>query len=95
MSAVGRALVYKPRARKPLLRMPRPQALALRQALESVATGEMGSTDIKPLRGHRGFFRVRLGSVRAVVEIANEVVTVWLIGERGQVYKDLAAMRLD
>ncbi|MDX2142506.1 MAG: type II toxin-antitoxin system RelE/ParE family toxin [Rhodospirillaceae bacterium] len=89
-----RSIFYKPRARKPLLRMPRPQARQIRQDLERIAAGMTGDADLKPLRGRRGFYRLRVGDWRAVIEVTDDMVMVWLVGSRGQVYKDLAAMGL-
>jgi mRNA interferase RelE/StbE len=94
MAVPARPIVYKPRARKPLLRMPRHVAQRLRGEIEAFAAGRTSTADIKPLRGRETFYRLRLGPWRAVFELTQGFLIVWLIGPRGQVYKDLSAMGL-
>jgi mRNA-degrading endonuclease RelE of RelBE toxin-antitoxin system len=77
-----------------MLRMPRTQALQIRREIELAAGGDMAQADIKPLRGRRGFYRLRVAAWRAVFEVTDDAIVVWLVGARGQVYKDLDAMGL-
>ena len=45
--------------------------------------------DIKPISGHPGFFRLRVGTYRVLYTIENDVLIVRVldIGNRGDVYK--------
>ncbi len=45
--------------------------------------------DIKPMSGHEGLFRLRVGSYRVLYTVENDVLTVRVltIGNRGDVYK--------
>lgn len=45
--------------------------------------------DIKPLTGHMGVYRLRVGAYRVIYSIENDVliVRVLTIGNRGDVYK--------
>lgn len=44
--------------------------------------------DTKPLRGHKGFFRLRVGSYRIIYSVDHGVLTVRIVdaGNRGQIY---------
>lgn len=46
--------------------------------------------DIFPMRGHKGQFRLRIGTYRAVYNLYNDVLTVEVIkvDNRGDVYKN-------
>jgi mRNA interferase RelE/StbE len=45
--------------------------------------------DIKPMKGHPGLYRLRIGTYRAVYEVdhSKQIVYVRVIGNRGDVYK--------
>ena len=44
--------------------------------------------DIKPLRGHKGFNRLRVGSYRIIYTVDHGILTVRIVdaGNRGQIY---------
>jgi len=43
--------------------------------------------DIKPYKGHSGFFRLKVGGYRAIFCIKNDIINVVEIDSRGQIYK--------
>lgn len=82
-------LTYKKSALKALLKMPRPQAKKLQDALEAMAKDPYAySGDWKPMKGEP-YWRLRQGSYRAICSIDDGelVVLVLKVGSRGDVYK--------
>lgn len=81
-------VVYKKKAMKTLLRMPRPLADRFRQAFQQIADGTLEGLDIKPLHGTTAC-RLRIANYRAILDIVGEdpQVLVLDIGPRGDVYK--------
>lgn len=62
----------------------------LSKILTDVRTGELRSYDVKPLKGYKGFFRLRKGKIRIVfakTEQGSHVVVD--IAYRKDVYKNL------
>lgn len=76
--------IEKP-ARKFLAKQPLPQ----RERLLRAIAGLPNEGDIKPISGHPGFFRLRVGTYRVLYTIENDVLIVRVldIGNRGDVYK--------
>lgn len=54
-------------ARQAMVHVPPGPKTRLRAALRDLAEGRTTSVDVRPLRGHAGLVRVRVGSWRAVV----------------------------
>lgn len=74
----------KKRAQKFIKAQPRNQQERLLRAIYKLPKG-----DIKPLSGHQGVFRLRVGDYRVIYELDHDVllITVVNIGNRGQIYK--------
>lgn len=73
------------RARKFIEKQPKPQQKRILEAIRKLP--EQG--DIKALKGHTGFYRLRVGDYRIIYIVENEklVVVVTDAGNRGQIYK--------
>lgn len=89
-----RAIVFHRRAARYLSRMPRDRAVQLRDALREVAALAIigDHPNIKTMGGEMaGYFRLRVGSYRAILQVAvfeiDEVLYVDAIGPRGDIYK--------
>ncbi len=88
-----RAIVFHRRAARYLSRMPRDRAVQVRDALRELA--ELAAiTDhpniISMSGGMAGWFRLRVGSYRAILQVtvmeSDEVLYVDAIGPRGDIY---------
>ena len=76
------------RARSYYERVPADTARRLDRAFESLETNPFGASDIKPLRGMPGTYRLRVGDLRVVYEVDRKarVVSVLHILPRGEAY---------
>lgn len=83
---MNRELTYTTKAVKGLKKMPKKQAVKMREALKNIAADDLGSLDIKKLKGMDGF-RLRIGQYRAVYTIDMVVMHVENIGPRGGIYE--------
>ena len=65
------------------------QALRLRNAIEALAENPRPQ-GCKKLKGHDDAYRIRVGDVRILYTVNDDVVTVYVFkaGYRGDVYKD-------
>jgi mRNA interferase RelE/StbE len=74
-----------------LRRLPAPRRHQVRARLDLLALDPRDATrlDVRPLRGEPGLWRLRVGKIRAIYEIQDDrlVVYVLIIGNRGDVYK--------
>lgn len=77
-------IIEKP-ALKFLQRQPQQQRERLLKAIYQLP----GTGDIRPMSGHDGLYRLRVGSYRVIYAVENEILTVRVvsIGNRGDVYK--------
>lgn len=77
----------KKHAKKFIDKLPRNEKLHLITAIEALPYGE----DIKPLKGHKGLLRLRVGKYRVVYTVDNGrlVVVVIDVDSRGGIYKNL------
>lgn len=52
------------------------------------AINQLPAGDTKALKGHENLFRLRVGSVRIIFSIQNDIITITVIdiGNRGQIY---------
>jgi len=60
--------------------------LRLRKAFEKLSA-EPPQGDIKPMQGQDNIYRLRVGDLRALFTIDNELILVTKIAPRGEVYK--------
>lgn len=79
-----RIQIDKP-AMKFLAKQPKPQQERLLRAIYALPA----DGDIKPMSGHDGLYRLRVGSYRVLFTVENAVLTVHVlqIGNRGDIYK--------
>ena len=77
-------LIEKP-ARKFILTQSREQQERILRALYKLPF----EGDVSPMRGHKGQYRVRIGTYRAIYYLYNDILTVQVIkvDNRGGVYK--------
>lgn len=75
--------IMKP-ARKFIERQPKPQQTRLLRAI----AGLPSSGDTKPMKGHPGVFRLRVGDYRVIYAVHDDrlLVLVMTAGNRGDVY---------
>ncbi len=80
-------LVIKKKAKKLIDKLPVNEKRRIVAEIERLPDGE----DIKPLKGHDGLFRLRVGKYRIIYTVDNGRLTIIVIDadSRGQVYKRL------
>ena len=76
----------KKKAQKFIIKLPKPEQKIILEAIYNLPNG-----DIKPLKGHKGFYRLRVGDYRVIYTIDNGkyIIYVTRAGNRGDVYKNL------
>ena len=79
-----RIIIKKP-AKKFIDRLPADERKRVVDAIEKLPNGE----DIKPMKGHSGLLRLRVGEYRIIYSVDNGELTVYVldVGNRGQIYK--------
>lgn len=77
-------IVIQKKAKKFIDGLPKNDRIRIVTAIEQLPNG----SDIKPLKGHEGLFRLRVGSYRIIYTADNGELVVYVIdaGNRGQVY---------
>ena len=77
-------VIQKP-AKKFLDKLPYEERARIVAAIELLPNG----TDIKPMKGHPGIYRLRVGTYRVIYTVDNGRFIVYVInaGNRGDVYK--------
>ena len=72
------------RALKFIAKQPKPQQELLLKAISKLPTG-----DIKPLKGHKNVYRLRVDDFRIIYTIDNGQMVICVIdaGNRGKIYK--------
>lgn len=77
-------IVIQKKAKKFIDGLPKNDRIRIVTAIEQLPNG----SDIKPLKGHEGLFRLRVGSYRIIYTVDNGELVVYVIdaGNRGQVY---------
>lgn len=82
-------LAYRPTAAKELAALDRPDQLRVKKFLDEIIRQGPRSKG-SALQGPERQWRYRVGSIRVIVDIADDVVTVTVIkiGRRGQVYRE-------
>lgn len=77
---------YTKKAYKGLMRIPRPQARKMHEALAEIANGNTKGKDITKLDGKDGF-RLRRGGYRAIYQTTQTGIHVIAVKPRGDAYK--------
>lgn len=80
---------YKIVIEKPALKFLQKQPQAQRERILKAIQGLPDVGDIKPMSGHPGLYRLRVGSYRVIYTVENDllIVRVLTAGNRGDVYK--------
>ena len=78
-------IILKKPAKKFIDRLPVDEKRRVVDAIEKLPYGE----DIKPMKGHSGLLRLRVGEYRIIYSVDNGELTVYVLdaGNRGQIYK--------
>ena len=78
-------IILKKHAKKFIDRLPQGEKRRVVSAIEQLPSGE----DIKPVKGHKGLFRLRVGDYRIIYKVDNGRLIVLVIdaGNRGEIYK--------
>lgn len=80
-----RGIEYSRDAAKAIQRMDGKAKRRVKEAVEGIPCG-----DIKPIKGNRGLYRLRVGVMRIIFSyIDGDVVLVEKAGYRGDIYKHL------
>lgn len=82
-------MTYKIVIEKPALKFLQKQSQAQRARLLKAIQGLPDHGDIKPMSGHTGLFRLRVGTYRVIYTVEHDllIVRVLTAGNRGDVYK--------
>lgn len=77
-------IIIQKKAKKFIDGLPKNDRIRIVTAIEQLPNG----SDIKPLKGHEGLFRLRVGSYRIIYTVDNGELVVYVIdaGNRGQIY---------
>lgn len=77
-------IVIKKKAKKFIDKLPQNERLRIVKAIELLPNGE----DLKKLKGHNDFFRLRVGDYRIIYTVNHGelVVIVIDVGNRGEIY---------
>jgi len=77
-------IIIQKKAKKFIDALPRNERIRVVAAIEQLPNG----SDIKPLKGHDGLFRLRVGSYRIIYTVDNGELIAYVIGpnNRGQIY---------
>ena len=82
-------MTYKIVIEKPALKFLQKQPQAQRARLLKAIQGLPDHWDLKPMSGHVGLFRLRVGTSRVIYTVEHDllIVRVLTAGNRGDVYK--------
>lgn len=75
---------YKKKAVKYINSVDKPTKKRLKEAIEKIPFG-----DIKKLSGFESEYRLRVGDLRILFTVENDIITINDIKPRGQAYKNL------
>lgn len=77
----------KKKAQKFIEKLPKQEKLRIVSEIQRLPNGE----DIKPLNGHKGLYRLRIGNYRIIYTVDHGQLIVFVIDvdNRGDVYKRL------
>lgn len=77
-------IVYEKEAGKHINKMDKPTKQRIKKAIEKLPAG-----DVKKLQGFSGDYRLRVGDLRVIFSVGNDIITIKDVLPRGQVYKRL------
>ncbi|MBI4994442.1 type II toxin-antitoxin system RelE/ParE family toxin [Candidatus Peregrinibacteria bacterium] len=72
-----------------LLSLSKAERSILSAILGDIRLWKIGKYDVKPLKGYKGFFRLRTGKIRIVFAQSGDMGVIINIGYRKDVYKNL------
>ena len=77
-------IIIQKKAKKFIDALPKPDRIRVVEAIEQLPSG----SDIKPLKGHDGLLRLRVGSYRIIYTVDHGQLIVYVIdaNNRGQAY---------
>lgn len=75
-------LKYEKEAAKHIGKLDSPTKQRVKKAIEKIPLG-----DIKKLQGHKNDYRLRVGDLRILFSIADDIITIKDVLPRGQAYK--------
>ena len=75
-------IVYAKEAVKHIEKMDKPMKIRLRTAISQLPSG-----DVKKLQGYQNDYRLRVGNLRVLFSVNNDIIIVKDVLPRGQVYK--------
>lgn len=80
-------IFFRKRAKKFIDSLPKNERVRVTRAVMQLPDGE----DIKKIKGHEGFYRLRVGDYRILYTVDHGKLTVYVVdaGNRGQIYKRL------
>lgn len=77
-------IVYEKEAGKHISKMDKPTKQRIKKAIEKLPAG-----DVKKLQGYSGDYRLRVGDLRVIFSVENDIITIKDVLPRGQAYKRL------
>ncbi len=87
VAAKRRTLKISNRAHKAVLALPEELRSRVKDAVARLAAGDTQGLDIKPLAPYPDEFRLRVGRVRILFRLEDELLFIFKAGFRGDVYK--------
>ena len=86
---------YSKIARRFLLRLPKHIKDKIVEGVEKIAQDPRGAPGVRPLKGAKNRYRLRVGEYRVVYDIEDSVKILWIIriGHRKEVYRRLHEQR--
>lgn len=77
-------IVYEKDAAKHISKMDKPTKQRIKKAIEKLPSG-----DVKKLQGYSEDYRLRVGDLRVIFSVDNDIIIIKDVLPRGQVYKKL------
>lgn len=79
---------YKKPAIKYMAGLPKNEREHIRKAIEEGLTKNPPTGDIKPMQGREsGLYRLRIGRNRVIYSKEGDIITIFIVGARGDIYK--------
>lgn len=75
-------LVFEKEAAKHISKMDKPSKIRIKQALDKLPAG-----DVKKLQGFSNDYRLRVGDLRVLFSVEDDIITIKDVLPRGQAYK--------
>lgn len=77
-------IVYEKEAGKHIGKMDKPTKQRIKKAIEKLPAG-----DVKKLQGYSNDYRLRVGDLRVIFSVNNDIIIIKDVLPRGQAYKRL------